>query len=178
MLMLSRRLPTACGGIGVTTTVPAGVGAGDGRLTMRGAVTIPVTGAAGMAAVTGGLIGDIITVIIPAGAEAIGHAIRIRTDARQEEAAMAAVQRCVATVPVQRVGKERRSVRPILLLMAGTDKVRQGELSVPVPWANVTERPHARMLLHHVAARIPVRAVPAAVLRTKEPVAARLRRRE
>lgn len=64
MLMHSRHLPTAYGGIGVTTLmVPDGAGAGAGlHLIMLGVAIIPVigvaigvvTGAAGMAAATGG----------------------------------------------------------------------------------------------------------------------------
>lgn len=73
MLMHSRRLPTACGGIGVITLmVPDG--AGDGlHLITPGEAIIPVigvvTGAAGMAAT-----GDTIITIIPDGvAEVAGQ---------------------------------------------------------------------------------------------------------
>lgn len=72
MRMLSPPLPIVSGGIGVTTMVP--VGAGGGRLTMRGAVIIPVIGVATIPAI-GVLIGDIITATIPDGAEAIGQTI-------------------------------------------------------------------------------------------------------
>lgn len=73
MLMHSRHLPTAYGGIGVTTLmVPDGAGDGAGlHLIMLGVAIIPVigvaigvvTGAAGMAAATG----DTIITIIPDG---------------------------------------------------------------------------------------------------------------
>lgn len=76
MLMHSRHLPTAYGGIGVTTLmVPDGAGAGAGlHLIMLGVAIIPVigvaigvvTGAAGMAAATG----DTIITIIPDGVAA------------------------------------------------------------------------------------------------------------
>lgn len=76
MLMHSRHLPTAYGGIGVTTLmVPAGAGDGAGlHLIMLGVAIIPVigvaigvvTGAAGMAAATG----DTIITIIPDGVAA------------------------------------------------------------------------------------------------------------
>ena len=78
MLMHSRHLPTAYGGIGVTTLmVPDGAGAGL-HLIMLGVAIIPVigvaigvvTGAAGMAAATG----DTIITIIPDGvAEVAGQ---------------------------------------------------------------------------------------------------------
>lgn len=75
MLMHSRRLPTACGGIGVITLmVPDGDGDGDGlHLITPGEAIIPVigvvTGAAGMAAT-----GDTIITIIPDGvAEVAGQ---------------------------------------------------------------------------------------------------------
>ena len=69
MLIHSRHLPTAYGGIGVTTLmVPDGAGDGAGlHLIMLGVAIIPVigvvTGAAGMAAATG----DTIITIIPDG---------------------------------------------------------------------------------------------------------------
>ena len=65
MLMHSRHLPTAYGGIGVTTLmVPDGVGDGAGlHLIMLGVAIGVVTGAAGMAAATG----DTIITIIPDG---------------------------------------------------------------------------------------------------------------
>lgn len=72
MLMHSRHLPTAYGGIGVTTLmVPDGAGDGAGlHLIMLGVAIIPVigvvTGAAGMAAATG----DTIITIIPDGVAA------------------------------------------------------------------------------------------------------------
>ena len=76
MLMHSRHLPTAYGGIGVTTLmVPDGAGAGAGlHLIMLGVAIIQVigvaigvvTGAAGMAAATG----DTIITIIPDGVAA------------------------------------------------------------------------------------------------------------
>ena len=76
MLMHSRHLPTAYGGIGVTTLmVPDGAGDGAGlHLSLRGVAIIPVigvaigvvTGAAGMAAATG----DTIITIIPDGVAA------------------------------------------------------------------------------------------------------------
>lgn len=74
MPMLFPLSPTGCGGIGVTTTVPDGVGAG--RLTMHGAAIIPVIGVVTIPA-TGGLTGDIITVTIPAGAEDTGLVITL-----------------------------------------------------------------------------------------------------
>ena len=76
MLMHSRHIPTAYGGIGVTTLmVPDGAGYGAGlHLIMLGVAIIPVigvaigvvTGAAGMAAATG----DTIITIIPDGVAA------------------------------------------------------------------------------------------------------------
>ena len=80
MLMHSRHLPTAYGGIGVTTLmVPDGAGDGAGlHLITPGEAIIPVigvatgvvTGAAGMAAATG----DTIITIIPDGvAEVAGQ---------------------------------------------------------------------------------------------------------
>ena len=65
MLMHSRHLPTAYGGIGVTTLmVPDGAGDGAGlHLIMLGVAIGVVTGAAGMAAATG----DTIITIIPDG---------------------------------------------------------------------------------------------------------------
>lgn len=80
MLMHSRHLPTAYGGIGVTTLmVPDGAGDGAGlHVIMLGVAIIPVigvaigvvTGAAGMAAATG----DTIITIIPDGvAEVAGQ---------------------------------------------------------------------------------------------------------
>ena len=72
MLMHSRHLPTAYGGIGVTTLmVPDGAGDGAGlHLIMLGVAIGVVTGAAGMAAATG----DTIITIIPDGvAEVAGQ---------------------------------------------------------------------------------------------------------
>ena len=82
MLMRSKRLPTACGGIGVITLmVPDGAGDGLHLITpgeaiilvigvATGVVTGVVTGAAGMAAATG----DITIIIIPDGVvEAVGQ---------------------------------------------------------------------------------------------------------
>lgn len=68
MLMHSRHLPTAYGGIGVTTLmVPDGAGDGAGlHLIMLGVAIGVVTGAAGMAAATG----DTIITIIPDGVAA------------------------------------------------------------------------------------------------------------
>ena len=65
MLMHSRHLPTAYGGIGVTTLmVPDGAGDGAGlHLIMLGVAIGVVTGATGMAAATG----DTIITIIPDG---------------------------------------------------------------------------------------------------------------
>lgn len=75
MLMRSPPLPTACGGIGVTTLM-APVGAGDGLLIMRGVDIIPVT-TPDIGVATGGLIGDTIMATIPDGAEATGRGITL-----------------------------------------------------------------------------------------------------
>lgn len=132
MPMLSRLLPTVCGGIGaLTLLVP--VGAGVGTLLTSPAVTIP-DGVAGMAVATGAVAGDIIIITIPDGVVVVaitGQAgIHIRTVVPVEEPTMD--RAIVAMVQPRPALQVRQPVRRVPLLITEMEVVLQDVSSAHV----------------------------------------------